>query len=90
MTQYLIYRYGSNAANQPMCNKEAVAIVEAKSKAKATRRDDSGLNPEGDIVAAISDGVTVYANQSLEAVAESRASIRDWNYVLEQDAMRVW
>ena len=66
-TNYLIYRHGSNSANQSMCNKMAIAIVAATSKDAA-------------IMKAVEDH-TVYANQFLSAVAESKANREDWNSV---------
>ena len=66
-TNYLIYRHGSNSANQSMCNKMAIAIIEATSKDAAMRQ--------------AADDHSVYANQFLSAVAESKANREDWNAV---------
>ena len=73
MTSYLIYRHGSNFANQSMCSKLAIAIVDA------TRKDAA-------IVQAAEDH-TVYANQFLSAVPESKASREDWNAVVMEQAI---
>lgn len=64
-TNYLIYRHGSNSANQSMCSKLAIAIVEATSKDSAIQQ--------------AAEDHTVYANQFLSAVAESKANREDWN-----------
>jgi len=75
MPSYLIFRHGSNAANQSMTPVEAVAIVEAASPDSAK--------------AIAADNVTVYANQYLEAVAESdlnAAQLKDWNYIVSRSA----
>jgi len=68
MTKYLIYRHGSNAANQRMCQTMPLAIIEAENKLKAR------------VIA--EDYHTFYSNQSSEAIAESHASAKDWNQVL--------
>lgn len=71
---YLIYRHGSNAANQSMCNKAPVAIV-----------NEAETSDEAERIAA--KHLTVYANQFLSAVEEGEADIDDWNAVCEQDAL---
>lgn len=71
-TKYLIYRHGSNRANQELCNKMAVAIVAATSRQEAC------------LIARQS--VIFYANQTAEAVPESKASATDWNFVSEMAA----
>lgn len=73
MANYLIYRHGSNAANQSMTPVMAIDIIEAKNL-------DSAL-------AIARDKHTVYPNQQLTGVCESRASRRDWNAVVEQQAI---
>lgn len=98
--KYLVYRVGSNAANQPMTFEPVpIAIVEAKNRRAAVRRGYSGgggpksvhdclfLDPDGEIVAQVGD-LSVYANQYLYALPRSKASKRDWNAVLEENAMR--
>lgn len=65
---YLVYRHGSNAANQSMCEKMPVAIVEADSAAEAC--DASG------------EDAHCYNNQWLSAVAEYHAPAADWDSVL--------
>ena len=69
MARYLVYRNGSNAANQSMCNRMAVAIVTANDETEA--REIAEQN------------VRFYANQSSEAVAEDDADTDDWNSVSE-------
>jgi hypothetical protein len=69
MTSWLIYRHGSNAANQSMVQKAAIDVIEADdawtAKEKAAERH------------------TVYANQWLEAVPEEEADSDDWNAAIE-------
>ena len=57
---YAVYRCGSNLANQDGCNKEIVGTIEATSREEACRF--------------MSNKVTVYHNQHLEAVPLSRLS----------------
>jgi hypothetical protein len=72
--QYLIIRYGSNAANQSMCNRAPVGTVEASS--------------QGEAVAKMVGVVTVYNNQYLEAVPASKARVSDWDGAAYADWMR--
>lgn len=65
--QYVIYRSGSNAANQSMTNEAIpVFLVESVSVAAA-------------IKSAMDAGVTCYANQHMTAKPSSRVSRRDWD-----------
>jgi D-serine deaminase-like pyridoxal phosphate-dependent protein len=70
-TNYLVYRKGSNSANQSMCDKMPLCIVEAVDKRQAT-----------DIAEKVH---SVYANQQLIAVCESKAKAKDWRSVIEDD-----
>ena len=75
MTSYLIYRKGSNAANQSMTPKMAVGIVDAVDY-------DTALRIAG-------EQIKCYANQNLELVEESEMEGEDfdnWNYISERDA----
>lgn len=75
MKSYLIYRHGSNAANQSMTPTMAVCIVDAETPGEAK------------YIAA--KNVTVYANQHLESVAEDDLDdeqMDDWNEVGTRDA----
>jgi hypothetical protein len=75
MTSFLIYRHGSNAANQSMTPVSAVAIAEAETAEKAKE------------IAA--ENLTVYSNQFLSAVAEAElddGQLQDWNEVVSRDA----
>lgn len=72
MTSYLIYRHGSNAANQSMTPKMAVGIVEAETYDEARR--------------IACEQVNCYANQHLELVTEAEADTDDWNEIVSQDA----
>lgn len=65
MRKYGIYRYGSNSANQPLCNKRLVAIVEASSR-------EAALKKARDLP------VTVYHNQHLDAVAQRFVPKAEW------------
>jgi hypothetical protein len=69
---YAVYRYGSNAANQSMCNKMVVGTIEAASRAEACRL--------------MSDKVTVYRNQHLEAVPASKLGKAEQRIAAERDA----
>lgn len=73
MQSFLIYRRGSNAANQSMCNRMAVAIVTAADGNEARRIAE--------------ENVTFYANQTSEAVAEEEADADDWNEVSQMAAV---
>ena len=68
---YVVYRYGSNAANQSRCNKRIVGTVKAGSRAEACRL--------------MADEVTVYRNQWLSAVPASKLSEADQRIALERD-----
>jgi hypothetical protein len=63
MTNYLIYRHGSNAANQSMTPTAVVCSVEAKDQTEAVKL--------------AADRVTVYNNQRLEAIPASKCSKED-------------
>jgi hypothetical protein len=67
MQRFLIYRNGSNAANQSMCDRMAVAIVTANDAQEAR--------------AIAEENVLFYANQTSEAVTEEEADADDWNEV---------
>ena len=74
MTTYLIYRQGSNAANQPMTFEACpVYVVEAPNRAAA-------------VEAARVAGVTQYANQTMEARPASRCSKTDCQIADERTA----
>lgn len=62
-TQYIVFRHGSNSANQPMSAKKAVGTWSALSRDEAVR--------------IASYVVTVYSNQRLTAEPYSRAG-RCW------------
>lgn len=72
-TKYLVYRQGSNAANQSLCNKMPVAIVAATSRQEACR--------------IARQSVIFYANQTAEAIPESKANATDWDFVCEVAAL---
>lgn len=75
MKSYLIYRHGSNAANQSMAQTSAVGIVDANDAAAAKE------------IAA--ENLTCYNNQYFEAVLESDLSekqVEDWNEINSRDA----
>lgn len=75
MTSYLVYRHGSNAANQSMTPTSAVAIVDAETQDEAHK--------------IAGENVECYNNQHLELVAENdltESQIEDWNDVAERSA----
>lgn len=65
MTNYTIFRHGSNAANQHLCERSAVCQVEARNRDAAVE-EALDLEKEGRF--------TLYANQHLEALPTSRVS----------------
>jgi hypothetical protein len=67
MARFLIYRNGSNAANQPGCARMAVAIVTASDAQEARFLAE--------------ENVLFYINQTSEAVTEEEADADDWNEV---------
>ncbi len=89
MTHYLIYRHGSNRANQSMTPKTAVAIVEARSQddavAKVRARHPSLVTGYRDDMTGL-PYVSCYANQRFSAVPRSRANREDWMQVVEDSA----
>jgi hypothetical protein len=72
---YVVYRVGSNAANQSMTHEMAIAVVSAPSREAACQ--------------AVRDGGehTVYANQHLHAVPASKAPRADLEHLREREAM---
>jgi hypothetical protein len=72
MTTYLVYRQGSNAANQPM-TLEACPVYAAEA-----------ANQAAAVEAARAAGVSQYANQTLEARPASRCSKTDWQIAVER------
>ena len=73
MTNYVIYRNGSNRANQSMVDRMPLCIETAPDRATACEQ--------------AAQRFTVYSNQYLTAKAESRASGADWNSAVENEAM---
>ena len=69
--KYVVYRHGSNAANQHMCNKMIVGTIEARNRKEACRL--------------MSEKVTVYRNQWLSAIPFSRLGKKDQVIALERD-----
>ena len=68
---YVVYRHGSNAANQGGCNKTIVGTVKAGSREEACKR--------------MADEVTVYRNQWLSAVPASKLGKADRQIAFERD-----
>jgi hypothetical protein len=65
MRPYAIYRHGSNAANQSLCDKAAVDVIEAETRQAALNLAWERSND---------NFYTIYYNQFLSAVAFSRLS----------------
>lgn len=95
-TSYLVYRTGSNSANQPMTDESIpIAIVEATSRGKACEITWGDKEPtvhgcpslKSNVVASAGN-MDVWGNQTLHAIPQSLAKASDWNWVLESDAMR--
>lgn len=76
MVDYLIYRRGSNAANQP----SEFGWIPVSSVTAANR--------EAAVAAALADGVTCYANQKLIAKPASQCSRADYFAAVEADESR--
>ena len=100
MADYLVYRTGCNAANQPWTfDAVPIAIVSAKTRAHACAttwgkgRPSVGSCPhllawdDGRVVAAVVD-TNVWPNQRLHAVPRSRARRSDLDFVLREDIYR--
>ena len=76
MARYIVVRYGSNAANQSMCNRAVLGTVDGKNREQAMEAATE-LGP-------------VYNNQHLELIPSSRARIPDWNEAVEADTRRAY
>lgn len=86
MAKYLLYRIGANAANQSS-ERAPVAIVEAASRKEAEQVETQASPTVHDSAwAKLAPEVSVWVNQRLEAVPESRARAGDWNQVLVEEA----
>lgn len=66
---YLVIRHGSNAANQSMCQRAVLGIVEADNKTEARELAESKW--------------TVYNNQHLEILTADESTDEDWNAAQE-------
>lgn len=94
--EYLVYRVGSNAANQS-CTFEPVpiAIVRASSREEAARTSWHGeeISVHGcpslaaEVIAHCGN-LDVWSNQHVYAVPQSKAKSSDWNLVFEADSQR--
>lgn len=88
-TKYLLIRYGANAANQSMCARMPVAIVDAPNRSEAERTERVDSSPHTSAFAYFAPEVDVWANQRLEAVPLSRAKRSDIREVEEAEQMRM-
>ena len=68
-TEYVIYRHGSNAANQSMTRTMPIGIYSGAGKTAVERMQDAYDKASGEH--------TVYNNQWLEAVPAARVSAED-------------
>lgn len=84
-TLYLVYRTGTNSANQSLRTVAPVALVEADSRSAACETTWLGSEPSVDHcpVLALATYVTVWAGQTLHAVPASRAPRADVREVQE-------
>lgn len=73
MTRYIIYRHGSNAANQSMTQTMVLGSIDAASKK--------------DAIGQAAARYTCYVNQRFEAKPISRCSKADQQWAFESDAM---
>jgi hypothetical protein len=74
--EYLVYRHGSNAANQHLCNKMPVAIVTAVSREKACRTEtleNPGVYDSAWLAA--DSSVSCWANQYFSATPRQRSRL---------------
>lgn len=69
--KYVIYRHGSNAANQSLCNKAIVGTITAANREEACKL--------------MRNKVTVYHNQWLSAIPFSRLGKKDQMIAFERD-----
>lgn len=84
LTQYAVYRTGSNAANQPMTQEVFLALATAYTAEDACDKVRSLCKLD----ACRENHPTVYNNQRLWAKPASKVSKRDLQELLEADAMR--
>ena len=91
--EFLIYRKGSNAANQSLTfNWVPIAIVKARSRQEAETTSWYGEKPNihgcpslsAEILASVGN-IDVWSNQIVKAVPVSKAKKSDWNTVLESN-----
>lgn len=68
-TEYVIYRHGSNGANQPMTQTMPIGIYDGAGKTAAERRADA-------IEKAASEQ-TIYNNQWLDAIPSARVGAEE-------------
>jgi hypothetical protein len=96
MPRFLVYREGSNAANQPRCLEAIpIAIVEARDAEEAARTTWGSEKPNvhgcpklAAKVIASCGNLDVWSNQLVYAEAEGETDQEDWNLVLEIAARR--
>ena len=86
MTAYLVYRHGSNSANQSLCDCAPVAIVTAISREEACRTESPDQPTVHDAAWLAADpSVTCWHNQYFSATPVSRARSADVRVVEERD-----
>lgn len=71
---WIIYRHGSNAANQHMTQVMPVCIVDGAETAEQAKDRAA-------------ESITVYCNQHLSAVSEEDCESEDWNSVVTDSAV---
>ena len=81
---YVIYRHGSNSANQSLCDKMPVALVEARNQREAceTMHDGDLHSPA---CLKLSPAIRAWANQRFSAKPASRASAADLDAAQEYE-----
>ena len=83
---YLVYRNGSNSANQSLCNCAPVAIVTASTREEACKTDAPERPTLHDSAWLAADpSVTCWHNQHFSAVPVSHARSADLRAVEEHD-----
>lgn len=74
-TSYVIYRHGSNGANQSMTQVMSIGIYTGTGRTAVAREEDACEQAREDH--------TVYANQWLSAIPATRASIEEYEAARE-------
>lgn len=75
VVEYVVYRHGSNTANQPMTQSMPIGVYQGWGATAADRRADALRQAEREH--------TVYTNQSLTVAPAASTSVADFNAAVE-------